>query len=1256
MLKVFQHNCRKSPEALVACLESALQDSADVVLLQEPPVVSQERYRQRHPGFNIVFAQRTATAFRVNTRWKWTARTDLDAVAEGDAQVWDLQRGTARIRIANVYDQIRQSDGSRPSRFINWTEVINSRTVVAGDFNAHSRRWNPLLNAPARNHRYLEDFIDTHALSPVGDGEATCFSPNATNYSVIDLVLVTQEIADNVNTKTMNEDAYATGSDHHIIRWTLEGDQGSGGTNRRIIRGWAISKALASEETREKMKGSWHSASGRYPSIDDNCTTEDLERQVVWLRTTITSILDQHAKKITITARSKRWWNELIDERRTHLGRMRRWHKEGKVNNSIVALARQTLRKEIRASKKKMWEDFIQLDPRAGSDVWTVLNATKDRPNRMMGKIVKADGTEARTDQEKRQLMVDVSFPPPNQYDGGEGAPGPPGSAHTRVNQKEVGRALFAQSSKKAPGIDNLGFLIIKEVWKWEPERISAIARQAVRLQYHPSDWKTAKGVPIPKPGKPDYTKAKAYRVISLLSCLGKVVEKVTANLIAEAAERLGGLHQGQFGGRKKRSAMEAAATVIIETEAAWREGEMMGALMMDVKGAFPTVNRQCLIKKMREMGIDEDLAGWTSSFMTNREAVIEVNGENGEPIQTDTGLPQGSPTSPILFLIYIADLGKEVEEAHQGTIGLSFVDDVTWLVRGKTADQVARKLERCATMTLGWAQRNAVTFETEKTEAILFTRKRNLMREVRQNIKVGTHSVKFSREAVRWLGVWLDAKLTLKHHHQTWTTKARRAQARINRLCRSNGLPPGSVKALQTAVVQAVALYGIELQGIRGKPEPRVKTTIEQVQRIVNAQARATLGCFPSTPVGILMAESGMTPATAMAKGRAHRFLVNAATKPGKGTLKSFAKARLSVQEVEETLPKEGLELRGIVHVQEQENAETTAFGWDERERLTFWTDGSRQDDKSVGAAVVWLDGENGTYQSRGTYLGRNKEIGDAELFALGEAVKHAARHPEDARDITVFTDSQATLTRIQDDNEGPGQALARRIIAWEKEVFESGRTIEYRWCPGHAGVPGNEEADRVAKAAAAKDTSNLSEAEIEMAKWTSMSHLHRQSTDLRRNLRNDWVREQCKDHRQYVLRKKTGLRKELEKCPKRSAAVFYQLLSGHARVGKYLKRIGKTIDPSCGFCQRETEQQTREHLFNRCTYWARERKQLYRNLNLTKKFRHSRITRMKVAKLFSEECATNCILGFLKDTQVGRRQSRRQIDDHDWGGDEFS
>jgi hypothetical protein len=43
--------------------------------------------------------------------------------------------------------------------------------------------------------------------------------------------------------------------------------------------------------------------------------------------------------------------------------------------------------------------------------------------------------------------------------------------------------------------------------------------------------------VVIPKANKPDYRVAKAYRVITLLYCLGKVVEKVAANAIAEECE-----------------------------------------------------------------------------------------------------------------------------------------------------------------------------------------------------------------------------------------------------------------------------------------------------------------------------------------------------------------------------------------------------------------------------------------------------------------------------------------------------------------------------------------------------------------------------------------------------------------------------------------------------------------------------------------------------------------------------------------------
>jgi retron-type reverse transcriptase len=101
-------------------------------------------------------------------------------------------------------------------------------------------------------------------------------------------------------------------------------------------------------------------------------------------------------------------------------------------------------------------------------------------------------------------------------------------------------------------------------------------------------------------------------------------------------------------------------------------------ALMMDVKGAFPMVNRACLLHKMRVAHSDENLVEWVDSFMSDRLVEITIAGDTGEAIATNTGLPQGSPVSPILFLIYIADLAALVETQVPNTIGLSFVNDVT--------------------------------------------------------------------------------------------------------------------------------------------------------------------------------------------------------------------------------------------------------------------------------------------------------------------------------------------------------------------------------------------------------------------------------------------------------------------------------------------------------------------------------------------------------------------------------------------------
>jgi len=59
--------------------------------------------------------------------------------------------------------------------------------------------------------------------------------------------------------------------------------------------------------------------------------------------------------------------------------------------------------------------------------------------------------------------------------------------------------------------------------------------------------------------GKPDYSIPKAYRVISLLNCLGKVSERILARRLGYLAETTDLLHPSQIGGRRKKSAIDAA-------------------------------------------------------------------------------------------------------------------------------------------------------------------------------------------------------------------------------------------------------------------------------------------------------------------------------------------------------------------------------------------------------------------------------------------------------------------------------------------------------------------------------------------------------------------------------------------------------------------------------------------------------------------------------------------------------------------------
>lgn len=134
-------------------------------------------------------------------------------------------------------------------------------------------------------------------------------------------------------------------------------------------------------------------------------------------------------------------------------------------------------------------------------------------------------------------------------------------------------------------GPDGIGPLAIKCLHKWEPDKIVALIRAHVRIGIHHDQWKTVRGVTIPKSGRGDHLLAKSYRVASLLNCLGKMVEKGGRNASVGPLQGEGHFSPGQYGCRAQQSAADAMAA---QAQEAWSQGRFTRALLMDVAAAFP--------------------------------------------------------------------------------------------------------------------------------------------------------------------------------------------------------------------------------------------------------------------------------------------------------------------------------------------------------------------------------------------------------------------------------------------------------------------------------------------------------------------------------------------------------------------------------------------------------------------------------------------------------------------------------------------
>jgi ribonuclease HI len=620
----------------------------------------------------------------------------------------------------------------------------------------------------------------------------------------------------------------------------------------------------------------------------------------------------------------------------------------------------------------------------------------------------------------------------------------------------------------------------------------------------------------IQKPNKSDWSSPRSYRPIALLSVLGKGLERLIARNMAWIAIHYKVLASQQFGALPLRSAIDLTTCLLHDVEQALSQRLTASLLTFDVKGAFDGVLPGRLVHRLRSQGWPDNLAHWVASFVTGRVVQIRIDGEIGPITGILCGLPQGSPVSPILFMLYLAPLFRLGSPKTR----FGYADDAAILAISLSLEANCQSLSTSLQEALVWGTKEGITFAPDKYELIHFSRRKDDQDPSRTPSVVAgpvTVSENTKRPYLRWLGVLFDKRLSFKYHVGEATSKALKVANALRGLGNTvRGIKPYLMRQAVTACVLPKAYFGAETWWPgRSRPGPRAGSISNQVQgqldkiaKVIQTGARAILPVYCTTPLPALYRESGLLPAeveldyiAASAAIRVRRLdpyhplrkRTAKIVQTGWATSR-FARRVLALPESEQInplqhapwLPRESradAQLRiNAPNGRSKEQAAADFLDFHSSLPSTdmkVFTDGSKLPDGMAGAGFALYQSGRLFLQSSFS-LGPNKEVFDAEAEAALAGIKAAMQSytARFATNLWVCLDNLEVATRLLSPFAGSSQEVFESFralaLTWpERERFSytNGGSVRIFWVPGHAKVPGNEAADQAAKRGAASE-----------------------------------------------------------------------------------------------------------------------------------------------------------------------------------------
>ncbi|KAK2713796.1 hypothetical protein QYM36_009620, partial [Artemia franciscana] len=748
------------------------------------------------------------------------------------------------ISVINYYN--RTATDFDFKQFKDAFQKCKERKIIAGDFNLHNPMWDS-TSSPNHNSNLLADFITDPQnmvclITPIDLG--TRLNPLNGKTSTIDLTIASLDLS--VDFEVVIPSPFD--SDHFPVMSVLN----FSAYRLQLMKSvsWKFRKESWPEWQRE---------------VDSDLTDVELPTSVEELNEKLTQVMVNASERVFGYIKLKRksrnstpGWNaacqKAYKERNTARNKFRR---NPTVTNKIKMNAKQAIfRKIVPQEIKNGWKTLIETKFTKTTSIkelwrnWKVYTGQRSSP---ISGIMIHNGTTAATTPEKIKLLKEyliANIPP--QLSTQNRPTMQPTQVFPKNDIELVEQDIDMIIKKLKPGAmgpDRIHNEMLSNMSHLLKASVLTLFNRSIKEGYVPSLWKKAAIIPILKPQK-DPTSPKSYRPIALTSCLCKLMERLIKKKVLPEIEKV--VQPEQLGLLPQRSTIDCLVRLENQIKQGFRLGKETLAVFLDMTSAFDRVNIPTLMAKLKKLNISPQIVEWIGNFLTERK--IEITLENHSSgffsAPNNVGLPQGGVLSPLLFLVYCHDINLDT---ILGCKLYLYADDIAVAASSRDRGCLKASVQKALYYLENWTMENYMSFSTEKSVSVLFSRKNrtNVQPPIVSLAGVDIqHAEKFC-----YLGVLLDSKLLWTNHIDYLVGNLRSRANFLNAICLSKrGAPYSCVSKLIGATITSKLDYGSMFY------REATKHNLQKLDSAFNQVLRRALGCLKTTPTPALYCELGVT------------------------------------------------------------------------------------------------------------------------------------------------------------------------------------------------------------------------------------------------------------------------------------------------------------------------------------------------------------------------------------------------------------